>query len=76
MEYPRITVVIDTYNYGRYIEEAIQSVLSQDFPPEQVQVMVVDDGSTDDTATVLESTIELSIYKKEMEDRPQRSTVA
>ena len=50
MEYPRITVVIDTYNYGRYIEEAIESVLSQDFPPEQVQVMVVDDGSTDDTA--------------------------
>jgi glycosyltransferase involved in cell wall biosynthesis len=45
-----ITVLIDTYNYGRYIEEAIESVLSQDFPPEQMQVIVVDDGSTDDTA--------------------------
>jgi glycosyltransferase involved in cell wall biosynthesis len=45
----QITVLIDTYNYGRFIEEAIDSVLSQDFPMEQVQVLVVDDGSTDDT---------------------------
>jgi glycosyltransferase involved in cell wall biosynthesis len=45
-----VTVLIDTYNYGRFIEEAIDSVLLQDFPMEQVQVLVVDDGSTDDTA--------------------------
>jgi len=50
MESPLITVLIDTFNYGRYVEEAIESVLSQDFPPEQMQVIVVDDGSTDDTA--------------------------
>ena len=49
MTTPQITVLIDTYNYGRFIEEAIDSVLSQDFPMEQVQVLVVDDGSTDDT---------------------------
>jgi glycosyltransferase involved in cell wall biosynthesis len=46
----RLTVLIDTYNYGRFIEEAVDSVLSQDFPMGQVQVLVVDDGSTDDTA--------------------------
>jgi glycosyltransferase involved in cell wall biosynthesis len=45
----RVTVLIDTYNYGRFIEEAIESVLSQDFPMDQVQILVVDDGSTDDT---------------------------
>lgn len=50
VESPLITILIDTYNYGRYIEEAIESVLSQDFPPEKMQVIVVDDGSTDDTA--------------------------
>lgn len=49
MTTPLLTVLIDTYNYGRFIEEAIESVLSQDFPMEQVQVLVVDDGSTDDT---------------------------
>jgi glycosyltransferase involved in cell wall biosynthesis len=47
---PVVSVVITTYNYGRFIEEAIESVLSQDFPPDQMEVLVVDDGSTDDTA--------------------------
>jgi glycosyltransferase involved in cell wall biosynthesis len=47
---PLVSVLITTYNYGRFIEESIDSVLSQDFPPEQMEVLVVDDGSTDDTA--------------------------
>lgn len=47
---PLITTLIDTYNYGRYVEDAIESVLTQDFPMERVEVLVVDDGSTDDTA--------------------------
>jgi glycosyltransferase involved in cell wall biosynthesis len=47
---PLMTVIIDAYNYGRFIEQAIDSVLSQDFPAEQLEVIVVDDGSTDDTA--------------------------
>jgi len=46
----RVTVLIDTYNYSRFIEEAIDSVLAQDFPPEQMEILVVDDGSADDTA--------------------------
>jgi glycosyltransferase involved in cell wall biosynthesis len=45
-----VSVLITTYNYGRFIEEAIDSVLSQDYPPDQIEVVVVDDGSTDDTA--------------------------
>ncbi len=47
---PLISVLIDTYNYGRFIEEAIESILSQDFPAEQMEILVIDDGSTDDTA--------------------------
>jgi glycosyltransferase involved in cell wall biosynthesis len=47
---PPITVLITTYNYGRFIEETIDSVLGQEFPPDQVQIVVVDDGSTDNTA--------------------------
>jgi len=45
-----ISILIDTYNYGRFIEDAVDSVLAQDFPAEQMEVLVVDDGSTDDTA--------------------------
>src|SRR2546423_15124764 len=47
---PHVTVLIDTYNYGRFIEEAIESVVSQDFPAAEMEILVVDDGSTDDTA--------------------------
>jgi glycosyltransferase involved in cell wall biosynthesis len=50
MTAPVITVLITTHNYGQFIEQAIDSVLSQDFPLDQVEVLVVDDGSTDDTA--------------------------
>jgi glycosyltransferase involved in cell wall biosynthesis len=46
----RVTVLVDTYNCGHFIEEAVDSVLAQDFPREQMEILVVDDGSTDDTA--------------------------
>ncbi|MGC1684270.1 MAG: glycosyltransferase [Candidatus Acidiferrales bacterium] len=50
MKAPLITVLIDTYNYGHFIEEAVNSVLTQDFPADQMEILVVDDGSTDNTA--------------------------
>jgi glycosyltransferase involved in cell wall biosynthesis len=50
MTEPLFTVLIDTYNYGQFIEEAVRSALEQDFSAERVEVLVVDDGSTDDTA--------------------------
>ncbi|MGC1483807.1 MAG: glycosyltransferase [Candidatus Acidiferrum sp.] len=49
MNVPLVTVLIDTYNYAGYIEEAVESVLAQEFPREQREILVVDDGSTDDT---------------------------
>jgi glycosyltransferase involved in cell wall biosynthesis len=49
MSAPLISVVVIAYNYGRFIEESIDSVLVQDFPMEKVEIVVADDGSTDDT---------------------------
>jgi hypothetical protein len=46
---PRVTVLIDTYNHERFIERAIASVLDQDMPMDGVEILVVDDGSTDRT---------------------------
>src|SRR6266481_2515051 len=52
MTSPHISVLIDTYNHERYIEQAIVSVLEQDFPPEEMEIGGVDDGSTDSTPSI------------------------
>jgi len=49
MKAPFFSVLIDTYNYGEYIEEAVSSALAQDFPTEEREILVVDDGSTVNT---------------------------
>ncbi|MCC7054110.1 MAG: glycosyltransferase family 2 protein [Gemmatimonadaceae bacterium] len=48
---PSFTVVIPTFNYAQFVGKAIRSALRQTHAP--VQVIVVDDGSTDDTPDVL-----------------------
>ncbi|MGC4072510.1 MAG: glycosyltransferase [Nibricoccus sp.] len=44
-EQPRVTVVVTCYNYARYLERCIDSVLAQDF--EDFEIVIVNDGSTD-----------------------------
>ncbi len=48
---PRVSVIIPTYNCDRYIAEAVESVLSQHY--QDYEVLVIDDGSTDRTGSVL-----------------------
>jgi glycosyltransferase involved in cell wall biosynthesis len=50
---PRVSVLIDTYNHERFIQRAITSVLEQDMPMDGVEILVVDDGSTDDTPAIV-----------------------
>ncbi len=45
-----VSIVVPCYNYGRFLGEAIESALAQTYRP--LEIIVVDDGSTDDTAQV------------------------
>lgn len=51
MSNPKVSVVIPTYNRAHLIGESIQSVLAQTFP--DFQLIIVDDGSSDGTETVV-----------------------
>jgi glycosyltransferase involved in cell wall biosynthesis len=48
----RVSIVIPAYNHARYLDEAVESVLEQDYPA--VELVVIDDGSTDNTREVLQ----------------------
>ena len=62
---PRVSIIIPAYNEGRRVLRAIRSALAQDYP--EFEVIVVDDGSDDDTFEVASSVSDprLKVYRKE-----------
>ena len=53
LKIPKVTVVVPAYNVSKYIQEALASLEKQTFS--DFEVLIVDDGSTDDTAAVVEN---------------------
>jgi glycosyltransferase involved in cell wall biosynthesis len=49
---PKVSVIIGNYNYGQFVDKAIESALSQD--DQDVEVIVIDDGSTDQSKEVIQ----------------------
>jgi len=59
----KVSVIIPAHNYGRFIGAAIESVVSQTRAP--LEVLVVDDGSTDDTEEKVRAFSEVKYFRKE-----------
>lgn len=50
---PLVSAIVAAYNYGRFLPRTLDSALSQDYPADRLEIVVVDDGSVDDTPEVL-----------------------
>ncbi len=52
---PLVSIIINNYNYGRFLRDAIESALAQTY--KNIEVIVVDDGSTDNSREIIKSFI-------------------
>lgn len=52
---PTVAIIVPCYNEEKTISKTLFSLLSLDYPEERLQIIVVDDGSTDDTQKVLKT---------------------
>src|SRR5574344_1321662 len=52
-----VTAVIPSYNHAKYIKESIQSMIDQDY--ENMEMIIIDDGSSDNSIEIIESMIPL-----------------
>lgn len=65
-----VSVLIPNHNYGKYIERCIRSVVESDFDNDKLEIVIVDDASTDNSLEVIQkvknaSTVNLKVIKKD-----------
>lgn len=64
----KLSIIMPNYNYGHYLEEAIQSIATSTYP--SFEIVLVDDGSTDDSVAVAEKLVKriptLRFFKNEV----------
>ena len=51
---PTVSIVIPCFNVEHIVNRCIQGILSQDYPQEKLKIIIVDDGSKDNTSTILQ----------------------
>jgi glycosyltransferase involved in cell wall biosynthesis len=71
--WPKLTIVMPSFNQGLYIEEAIRSVLLQNYP--NIEFIIIDGGSTDNTKEVLEKYSKWVSFWQTKKDRGQGNAI-
>jgi glycosyltransferase involved in cell wall biosynthesis len=72
-QWPKVSIVTPTYNQGRFIEEAIRSVLLQGYP--DLEYIIIDGGSTDETVGIIKKYEPWLTYWESEPDRGQSHAI-
>ena len=74
---PLVTVITTSFNHAEYVAESLQSVIAQDY--EAIEYVVIDDGSTDSSAKIIESFRDICSHRFKrfvFEQQPNAGSVA
>lgn len=66
--FPSVTIIVPGFNEGRTVTATVESLLSLDYPKDKLFLMLIDDGSTDDTFEIMneyKGHPQIQIFKKE-----------
>ena len=73
-EFGRVSVVVPSYNHARFVESTLSSIFKQTFAP--AELLVIDDGSTDDSPRLIERVLHDCPFPCELIARPNRGLCA
>lgn len=51
-QWPTVSIIVPMYNEERYVQQFVQCMISQDYPPDRLEVLLVDGGSSDGTLEI------------------------
>lgn len=71
---PSVSVVVPSYNHALFVEATLQSIIKQSFQP--LELLVIDDGSTDDSPAIIERTLNDCPFACELIARDNRGLCA
>lgn len=67
---PRVSVVVPSHNHSPFVESSLRSIFRQTLPP--IELVVIDDGSTDDSPQIIERVLKDCPFPCELIARPNR----